>query len=774
MCAGVVDISRIFTRRKDHLNPEEVHKFSMKLYASYLSDDTQAEPFQLYPGMNPLLAMSMTLDNNGWGELIERIISGSNKGIAINPRLERLTFTIKELKSDSLFSEIHSDRAVDVIRTLSYDPMEPDYDRIYLKLVKVTDIKTGFMSQSRKKSPDFITAEVRSSSKQLKFSEASNEEVQSNWRFVSTTADEHTDEIIQITGLPTVPSNDNDLLYFDVYVNGVFHGEGRYPLKVFNQISDSELNSKRPKKVEIFSQNSTAPVGTVEITLEYIGKHYNIDTYIEMLLDWKSYYEKNLMNSEKSLITTLSKVRQSGVLTVVKYFPQLMANLLDIYCFASEKHQIYTVYGSTRDEKFRPLADAAFASIVHIIDMAIARQDEYIYLFDQLLETSMPKVGDFLLNDMNQVLLDFETKWNSTGRALCRVYTLLGSLALVTMSDRKSFCATSDIFLNDTLTKFMCFNNEALIADQLVLVNGLELILESLAPITSDYDSVRYVTSWTIGYGMRGIGAVNEVSTNALINKKKAQEHMLNVELLYNFGRFSRAFLARAKDSAGRDLLVSIAFSCALNTIFNPKIDIDSSRLAFGVILGVLEGVYENEYRFPDAANREIHVLFCRLLPVLCDAFNRYYDYCKSKKMLKPKRTFTQLFPSVYPFEEYTIDSHVKDESVCEPLIELTVLVIILCKVACSVEDSIEAAFVKPRTYTGNFAVVDSFLGSTSEYHHDSLSFEKQKRTDKNLSTITLWPILLLLLSSITLSMLLLFHHLNMLMLLTMNIGSHL
>ncbi|GME88575.1 unnamed protein product [Ambrosiozyma monospora] len=48
MCAGVVDISRIFTRRKDHLNPEEVHKFSMKLYASYLSDDTQAEPFQLF------------------------------------------------------------------------------------------------------------------------------------------------------------------------------------------------------------------------------------------------------------------------------------------------------------------------------------------------------------------------------------------------------------------------------------------------------------------------------------------------------------------------------------------------------------------------------------------------------------------------------------------------------------------------------------------------------------------------------------------------------
>ncbi|GME79751.1 unnamed protein product [Ambrosiozyma monospora] len=225
MCAGVVDISRIFTRRKDHLNPDEVHEFSMKLYASYLSEDTQAAPFQLYPGMNPLLAMSMTMDNNGWGELIDRIISGSNKGIAINPRIDRLSFTIKELKNEAFFSEVHSDHAIDVIRTLFYDPMEGDYDRIYLKLVKATDIKKSFLPQSRKKAPDFITVEVRGSSKQLRFSKGSNEVVQSNWHFVSTTVDEHVGEVIQITGLPTVPSNENDFLYFDVYVNGVFHGE---------------------------------------------------------------------------------------------------------------------------------------------------------------------------------------------------------------------------------------------------------------------------------------------------------------------------------------------------------------------------------------------------------------------------------------------------------------------------------------------------------------------------------------------------------------------
>ncbi|GME78213.1 unnamed protein product [Ambrosiozyma monospora] len=510
-----------------------------------------------------------------------------------------------------------------------------------------------------------------------------------------------------------------------------------YPLRVYNQISDTELSAKRPKRIELFSQNSTASVGTVEITLEYVGRHYNIDNCIEMLLNWKSHYEKNLMNSEKSLITTLSKVRQTGIHTVVKFFPQLMANLLDIYCFASEKHQIYTVYGSARDEKFKPLADAAFASIVHILDMAIARQDAYIYMFDQLLETSLPKVGDFLLNDMNQVFVEFETKWNSTGRALCRVYTLVSRLAVETMSDHKSFAATADTFLADSLKKFACSRNETLVADQLVLLNHLELVLEALGPILDEYRSIGYISSWSTEFGMRGVGVMNEVSTNALINKKKAQEHMLSVGFLFNFSRFSRSFLAVVSNPDARALFVSVALTTALDTIFNPKIDMDSSRLAFGVILGVIETTYENEHNLPIADNDEIHLVFCRLMPVLCDAFNRYFEYCKSKKMLKPKRTFTQLFPTVYPFEEQAIDSHVKDESFCEPLMEITVLIIILGKITCSVENSIASAFVSSHTYTGNFAALDKYIGSTSEYRLDSLSTENQHRTDKNLSTIT-------------------------------------
>ncbi|GME82304.1 unnamed protein product [Ambrosiozyma monospora] len=210
MCAGAVDISRIFTRRKDHLDAQKSHEFCMKLYASFMAEDSSANaPFQLYPGMNPLLAMSMTMANNGWGELVDRIISGSNKGIAINPRCEKLDFTIKELKNESFVSEIQTNRAIDVIRTLFFDPAEPNYDRIYLKVIKASDL-AGIDDYLGVNDSKFVTVHVRASSKNLKFSKGSNEHLADGWSFVSTSPDEHVGEVVQITGLPRLPTNENE------------------------------------------------------------------------------------------------------------------------------------------------------------------------------------------------------------------------------------------------------------------------------------------------------------------------------------------------------------------------------------------------------------------------------------------------------------------------------------------------------------------------------------------------------------------------------------
>ncbi|GME89298.1 unnamed protein product [Ambrosiozyma monospora] len=115
ICAGASDISRIFSRRKGHLDSGEAHQFTMKLYASYRTTQG-SDSINIYPGMNPMLAMSLTMANNGWGELIDRIISGSSKGVAINPRAEKLVVSVKELKQEEFVSGIGTFKAIDMLK----------------------------------------------------------------------------------------------------------------------------------------------------------------------------------------------------------------------------------------------------------------------------------------------------------------------------------------------------------------------------------------------------------------------------------------------------------------------------------------------------------------------------------------------------------------------------------------------------------------------------------------------------------------------------------
>ncbi|GMF04934.1 unnamed protein product [Ambrosiozyma monospora] len=333
----------------------------MKLYASYLTTQG-SDSINIYPGMNPMLAMSLTMANNGWGELIDRIISGSSKGVAINPRAEKLVVSVKELKQEEFVSGIGTFKAIDMVKTMSYNPLEKAYCRIYLRVIRCHNIPFN-SSTTRTSSVDrrFVTVEVSTTSKTMKFSKGTNEAPKSKWQFLSTAPDEHISEAIQITGLSTTPTNDNDFLYFNVYANGEYVGTGKYPLRVYNQIADTGgLFSKKVKNIDLFVNGTSQPVGSVEVDLEYVGKNYNVDSYVEMILNWRTIFEKNIQNTDGNLIATLSKLRRVGVNTLIKFFPELMSNLLDIYQLANDKHQLLSAYGSARETKFKALSDATF------------------------------------------------------------------------------------------------------------------------------------------------------------------------------------------------------------------------------------------------------------------------------------------------------------------------------------------------------------------------------------------------------------------------------
>ncbi|CAL1207297.1 unnamed protein product [Candida parapsilosis] len=54
------------------------------------------------------------------------------------------------------------------------------------------------------------------------------------------------------------------------------------------------------------------------------------------------------------------------------------------------------------------------------------------------------------------------------------------------------------------------------------------------------------------------------------------------------------------------------------------------------------------------------------ILPAMARTFIRYNKFTRGNSFFKPKRILTQLFPTTYPFNSFTIDQSVNDESLVE------------------------------------------------------------------------------------------------------------
>ena len=79
--------------------------------------------------------------NNGWGEVVDRIIAGSSQGVAVNPRAEKLIITVKEFKHQfqgNAANQLTSSAPISRIKPIFFDPLAENYERIYLKMGKVS------------------------------------------------------------------------------------------------------------------------------------------------------------------------------------------------------------------------------------------------------------------------------------------------------------------------------------------------------------------------------------------------------------------------------------------------------------------------------------------------------------------------------------------------------------------------------------------------------------------------------------------------------------
>lgn len=671
ICAGVADVSRIFSHRKGHLSSGKSHRFVIKLFSSFL--DGQNQEVKLFTGMNQMMAKSLTMINNGWGDLIDRIISGSNKGVAVNPRAEKLILSIKELKLTNENKEVLSNIsgvngnmntvAWASIPTLNFNPLEKEENRIYLKLSKIINKSLKLTDSS------FLSVHVRTSSKSLMFAKGTNEELLPTWYFLSVSPEETVQELIVIRGLDEKPDNGKDYLIFDLYHESTYIGAAKYLLRFGNEIQDNGINSRTPIVIDFTSSDSNV-IASIEIDLEVVGSAYNRDLTGNMILNWKTNYGSNLAANEAQFIEMLTKLRRINLSTLARFFSS--------FCF-----ELCCAYEAAIQNGLHKLEQSIFDAIVHLFDVTIARNQEYVPLFDRMTAEYakfLPKVGERLLVSMTKIFSSFVKDWNANGRALCRTSFLVLKLCSKCIGDMNEFKNQVYLFTN-SITNFLNANIDNVLADQLLVIETLELYLDKFSLMFNSSELIGFAIDWILTNKLKGLGLLEDSNATALVNKKRSREHNFLISKLFFINRLlnNAAFF---KDGNNDDVtkLITASLDIVISVFKSDAYDLDCTRLALSIYLSVCNLSFGENKIFVDES-KNLYILLIKLLPLLAEEFNRYYNYCQGNGYFKKKRTFTQIFPNSYPITENTMDSIVTDVTLVEILVEFSVIIIFTSKI---------------------------------------------------------------------------------------------
>lgn len=670
ICAGVADVTRIFSHRKGHLVSGQAHRFVIKLFSSFL--DGQNQEVKLFTGMNQMMAKSLTMVNHGWGDLVDRIISGSSRGVAVNPRAERLILSIKELRltngSKKILNDIsgtHGDLntvAWVCIPTLSFNPLEKESNRVYLKLNRIINKSLKLNETS------FLSVHVRSSTKSLMFAKGTNEEPLPSWNFLSVSPEESIHELIVVRGLSDRPDNGKDYLIFDLFVESNYIGTSKYLLRFGNEIQCNGVNSRNPITVEFFSADST-PCAAIEMDLEVVGKAYNRDMTGNLILNWKQNFGQDLAANEAAFIEMLSKLKRINLSTLVRFFSS--------FCF-----ELVSASEAAIQNNLPKLEQALFDAIVHLLDVAIARNQEYVTLFDKMINEYgryLPKVGERLLASMTTVFSSFNKDWNANGRALCRISCLVLRICSQCIKDMNEFKNQVYLFTN-SITNFLATGVDSVLADQLLIIDTLELYLDVFKSMFSNKELIEFAVEWMFVNKLKGLGSLEDSTSTALANKKRTREHKFLIGKLFFINRLlNNPFYFQGNYEDITKLLIA-SLDVTLSVFASETMDLDCSRLALGIYLSVCSVCFGREKIFVDPS-KHIYIALIKLLPLLSQEFNKYYSYCAANGYFKKKRTFTQLFPNHFPFTENTMDSIVTDVTFVEVLVEFTIIVIYTTKI---------------------------------------------------------------------------------------------
>lgn len=661
VAAGVADITRIFSHNQGSLEAGESHQFTIKLFGSYMNQKK---------GPSKMISQQDEIDgsaNNGWGETVDRIIAGSSHGIAVNPRAEKLIISVKEFKHQFVGNgqnPIGTSTPIARIKPIFFDPIAENYERIYMRMGKISLLNS--MTKD-----DLITFEVATpNNDMITFAKASNQQEKRNWQFVSVFPDESVGEIIKVNGVslknPNKKLPKEDHIVLSMYVNGVLGGEGKLLYKSGNRLV--EFNKKKSHIIEIVSSAHKLPIAQVEVSTEYVGKIYNSDLSIDNVFQYERFFKSGQKGIDE-LSNSLVSFTKLDISQLVKYFPELLSSLY---------HIADTTLTQPKLASTEILQDNVFKAIVHLLDTIFGKQDQYLYLVETFTTryTKLPPIGIFLLEKISEIFNRAESNWNAMSRSLCRIVSLLMKLAISSMNG----VANNDASYLEALgtlvrsaSHFISIQSNTLNSDQVLILDIIDYVLTFRVHL-DELKILDFVVQFIDAIGTRGLGANDDVSGT----KKNFKDHRIVISKLLLIHRlFGTELVQNAKS---RKVLIGKAVEWSFEVLLGPT-DLDASRLACTVLNSVCTLLWQTV--FVDGHREEIDLCYSlsKFLPCISRTIIKYNKFTRGNEYFKPKRIFTQLYPTEYPFKEVSVDPIVNDEVLVEILVELSTVFCFVAKI---------------------------------------------------------------------------------------------
>lgn len=662
VAAGVADITRIFSKNQGSLASGESHQFSIKLFGLYVSSQkkTTLDPNQM--------------ENNGWGEVVDRIIAGANHGIAINPRAEKLVISIKEFNHqltevDDCAEEPASGGSgeqksapIAKIKPIFFDPLAENYERIYLKIGKVSLL-------NRVNKEDLLTLEVSApNNPMISFAKASNQIEKSSWFFVSVFSDEVVGEIVKVNGVSSknakkVPKKDS--LMLSLYINGVLTGHGEVVYKSGTRLV--EFNAKPYIRTVISSNSGGSPLAHVDFHTEYIGKVFNTEVCIDNIFQYDRLFKAGQQGMDE-LSKSLVDLCKLDISQLVRFFLELLTALFAIsdICLQNQVEPTHEM-----------ILNNSFKAIVHLLDTVFGKQNQYLYMFDTFLRESHKSqtVGVSLLNRIAEVFAQAQSNWSSMSRSVCRVIVLLIKLALEpakTSSNIEPYLSALTLLFKST-SLFLSIESPALINDQILVMEIVDFVL-AYEEYLDETMVLRLVLNFIESIGNRGLG-INEEEYQLKKLGPIAKDHKIIITKLLLVYRLFGTKLSQKPENM--HLLVSRSVLWSME-VFLGSLDVEATRLACSVMGCVCDLLWKN--RDVEALKPTCFSL-TKFTMAMSRTFIKYHKFTRGNDYFRAKKTFTKLFQNDYPFVEIVMDAIVGEEVMVEVLIELATIFVYIAKI---------------------------------------------------------------------------------------------